>query len=184
MQKHLRLRGENLNFGSGRYTGLETPPLARRKPKFWQWSIYRLRNTSACAEKTRLWQCTETYEEKHLRLRGENPRRECTEKDSAETPPLARRKRCGSDWSVDSLGNTSACAEKTLFDNGISMYDQKHLRLRGENRLTRKKESFGSETPPLARRKLVPNRRNTLTTRNTSACAEKTFPRDGFRRVR
>ncbi len=50
-----------------------------------------------------------------------------------ETPPLARRKHHHDARGAGLLGNTSACAEKTLTRKRRSIVVKKHLRLRGEN---------------------------------------------------
>ena len=152
------------------------------------------RNTSACAEKTGCVLHVYSTFEKHLRLRGENDaplrpphlreetpplaRRKRTCQYfflfSAETPPLARRKRISSGTRSIRARNTSACAEKTRFHEGLSGLREKHLRLRGENRMREKLEELRTETPPLARRKRTGNLLVHNPVRNTSACAEKT----------
>ena len=91
-KKHLRLRGENLkNWSIGDFVK-ETPPLARRKLSSRINSFIKLRNTSACAEKTLLLQLFQIYSKKHLRLRGENCNDCFWACSDYETPPLARRK--------------------------------------------------------------------------------------------
>ena len=51
------------------------------------------------------------------------------------------------------LGNTSACAEKTMKTEAVASLFQKHLRLRGENYIKINITEIVPETPPLARRK-------------------------------
>ena len=151
--KHLRLRGENALQPQKKTATAETPPLARRKRYALNGADDNSRNTSACAEKTKRGSFATSPIRKHLRLRGENYRKWCVAKDGKETPPLARRKHAFFDGVFGSLGNTSACAEKTNFkQRGITCH-QKHLRLRGENSLCTEVACSTSETPPLARRK-------------------------------
>ena len=113
LEKHLRLRGENLLvlFFLCSYT--ETPPLARRKLEGFVLCFNRHRNTSACAEKTSCPSPRTTAWKKHLRLRGENSGHNC----------IARH----------NCRNTSACAEKTGIKIKHLYIYRKHLRLRGEN---------------------------------------------------
>ncbi len=92
-----------------------------------------------------------------------------------ETPPLARRKRAVREEDFAFDGNTSACAEKTNVLKIYSYFIWKHLRLRGENSLQSELDALSIETPPLARRKLLPTTRIEMAIRNTSACAEKTL---------
>ena len=91
-----------------------------------------------------------------------------------ETPPLARRKLIRVVVRLCRKGNTSACAEKTDYRTFVLSMNEKHLRLRGENRLLLTRSSIKLETPPLARRKLVLTFDDTAKKGNTSACAEKT----------
>ncbi len=92
----------------------------------------------------------------------------------SETPPLARRKLAAKEHVTPTIGNTSACAEKTDVVSTSDTLNGKHLRLRGENAKSSGRSNGEQETPPLARRKLWSLGRIKLTMRNTSACAEKT----------
>ncbi len=173
VEKHLRLRGENLAWKRTKTTSSETPPLARRKlGKFGEeWGHGG--NTSACAEKTPQILPNNQKDKKHLRLRGENPRMQKRSRSTLETPPLARRKPSSlarSSW----RRNTSACAEKTFVERMALFTSRKHLRLRGENLLLQHPKYTLIETPPLARRKPPLIQEPKKAPRNTSACAEKT----------
>ena len=108
-------------------------------------------------------------------MRGENAPDPQTRLLWAETPPLARRKLVPAGYGLDFLGNTSACAEKTICTWSMLYTLKKHLRLRGENANGLGYSESKVETPPLARRKLLTYIANSLIKRNTSACAEKTF---------
>ena len=157
-QKHLRLRGENCNKPKIIFSAIETPPLARRK-LFKKFPISRSdRNTSACAEKTTTTTLLCLERKKHLRLRGENKKSRVKYGSMVETPPLARRKLFSSAWQIAGFGNTSACAEKTIFFALKMCVTEKHLRLRGENLAISSARLAYSETPPLARRKPMPCR--------------------------
>ncbi len=76
-------------------------------------SIFEIRNTSACAEKTGLENKYLQSVKKHLRLRGENRIKSMIDYPIYETPPLARRKQPRLENVHIDHGNTSACAEKT-----------------------------------------------------------------------
>ncbi len=112
---------------------------------------------------------------KHLRLRGENSQRIKEPICLIETPPLARRKPLHRANVQRDFGNTSACAEKTIEARHETKFFRKHLRLRGENDVMTQAKSPRLETPPLARRKLANVLSSIETSRNTSACAEKTL---------
>ncbi len=107
-------------------------------------------------------------------MRGENKGKNMSEKKKEETPPLARRKLPHPTPKKVSVGNTSACAEKTTNLILIVSELKKHLRLRGENLNQFHQKEDLPETPPLARRKRQDWQCNNLFHRNTSACAEKT----------
>ena len=111
---------------------------------------------------------------KHLRLRGENPSQEAAVDFVKETPPLTRRKLVVAFRSLVQDGNTSAYAEKTHGAHAELRERQKHLRLRGENGLSREMDQKPIETPPLTRRKQTAHGENPPVARNTSAYAEKT----------
>ena len=72
------------------------------------------------------------------------------------------------------FGNTSAYAEKTLVFMFYSLMISKHLRVRGENRITLDLYADDKETPPRTRRKPTTKTQNLHGIRNTSAYAEKT----------
>ena len=151
--KHLRLRGENYRDNQNNAGSIETPPLARRKLIYPKFNRFRVRNTSACAEKTGVNPSRVDKSQKHLRLRGENFGGSRRTRINSETPPLARRKPqlCG--LLLINIGNTSACAEKTACDFSFQPEHEKHLRLRGENFNHFESTLIERETPPLARRK-------------------------------
>ena len=71
--------------------------------------------------------------------------------------------------------NTSAHAEKTSKNIGHGLCNGKHIRSRGENVWALLSKVLPKETPPLTRRKHCVSPFNRLTSRNTSAHAEKTY---------
>ena len=153
-EKHLRLRGENCLVDLAEEFDVETPPLARRKQFYTRLTLDEFGNTSACAEKTCAYTPAPSSSWKHLRLRGENSSVSKQIFSPVETPPLARRKLGNRRADRFGLGNTSACAEKTITQaRNVGLW-KKHLRLRGENFVRLFRRLGDSETPPLARRKL------------------------------
>ncbi len=132
--KHPRLRGEDW---PGRYdlTDIkETPPLARGRRISLGFGFVSVRNTPACAGKTRLVSRRRRRCRKHPRLRGEDLTAlqsgrfgvgntpACAGKTQGfagtvtrgeETPPLARGRQLELLVSGEKSGNTPACAGKT-----------------------------------------------------------------------
>ncbi|WP_210386818.1 hypothetical protein, partial [Corynebacterium sp. HMSC077D03] len=70
-------------------------------------------NTSACAEKSALITTIGTVYGKYLRVRGEEGSCEKRNPEIEEIPPRARRRVSYTDAALRTLGNTSACAEKS-----------------------------------------------------------------------
>ena len=153
--KHPRLRGEDdvsplLHDGAA-----ETPPLAWGRRRRAEARIQDGGNTPACAGKTtRIARVREAFE-KHPRLRGEDRRHGWGKEPPLETPPLARGRPATPDFSdrvieetpplargrpalmareADVLGNTPACAGKTALEELTRAGEEKHPRLRGEDR--------------------------------------------------
>ena len=90
-----------------------------------------------------------------------------------EIPPRARRRGPLDLGDGAAVGNTSACAEKSLPPLCDEMSSQKYLRVRGEELSWTGRRSRFLEIPPRARRRGIPNWVNIPTIGNTSACAEK-----------
>ena len=173
-QKHLRAHEENRMEASEKRSDKETPPRTRRKLKNARARTARIGNTSAYAEKTGRNFQGSGMTKKHLRLRGENFNKIANALYIAETPPLARRKQNLTFALGRILGNTSACAEKTRLSCTTYSFQEKHLRLRGENRVAIARGGRCRETPPLARRKPRAIGKHRQSHGNTSAYAEKT----------
>ena len=89
-EKHPRLRGEDLAMQEKQQLIEETPPLARGRHASLTMKNDLLRNTPACAGKTRRTRSSPSVGQKHPRLRGEDftPTRRDLMRE--ETPPLAR----------------------------------------------------------------------------------------------
>ncbi len=181
-QKHLRVRGENTLTRGRSPNPAETPPRTRRKLIMHNISKTSHRNTSAYAEKTRIQALLKVLRKKHLRVRGENLRNIMSQVRTSETPPRTRRKPTPSYLKSPFFRNTSAYAEKTNSSASSSLFDWKHLRVRGENRNECCARASGSETPPRTRRKRRRHQTLFCNRRNTSAYAEKTRLRNSGNR--
>ena len=112
-EKHLRVRGENHRGSCGEVTRLETPPRTRRKHSYLPYTLDKVRNTSAYAEKTGPRHALTQVRKKHLRVRGENISPIKKTYFRLETPPRTRRKHYGALKKHARRRNTSAYAEKT-----------------------------------------------------------------------
>ena len=155
----------------------ETPPLARGRHKGFNWERVPLRNTPACAGKTRTSDVTQRLKRKHPRLRGEDEASKPRIGDVPETPPLARGR-----LTIDQLfelreGNTPACAGKTRKAHTATPRCEKHPRLRGEDFDPSIVSVPVLETPPLARGRRQGVFKQKSEHRNTPACAGKTSRR-------
>ena len=89
-QKHPRLRGEDQSYVAMHGSKVETPPLARGRPKTDRGICAAGRNTPACAGKTFAAAAIRFKPEKHPRLRGEDVFAIASSSPPTETPPLAR----------------------------------------------------------------------------------------------
>ena len=176
---HLRLRGENVPVRRVGAVGRGSPPPARRERAGGFSVLFRPRITSACAERTRRPPGLVRPPADHLRLRGENVPGRSGPVRVVGSPPPARREPKNPQIADPVYWITSACAERTWRPESGGRWPTDHLRLRGENitRMGRPLRSCGS--PPPARRELLPQRRQPLDPRITSACAERTTGRTG-----
>ena len=114
-RKHPRLRGEDEHASRGNAPRLETPPLARGRRILQILVAEPLRNTPACAGKTRISTAKLPSDRKHPRLRGEDPPASAGIRPFEETPPLARGRQWLKAQAEEDAGNTPACAGKTLW---------------------------------------------------------------------
>ena len=131
--KHPRMRGEDLFVARRTRAFLETPPHARGRPDFKSNQASKIRNTPACAGKTRPLSLSHSALWKHPRMRGEDRLRHCLRLPRQETPPHARGRLASA---LDKLGkdrNTPACAGKTRAGSPASRTTGKHPRMRGED---------------------------------------------------
>ena len=154
IEKHPRLRGEDLPCGVTSVVSEETPPLARGRLKCARPMPVYAGNTPACAGKTRCLRCRTVPLRKHPRLRGED----------------------GTHVMVGyaAVGNTPACAGKTQCSRACRREGGKHPRLRGEDHGRSCEDPRALETPPLARGRRKRERRPKVGRGNTPACAGKT----------
>ena len=173
--KYLRVRGEENQTRRALMNASEIPPRARRRV-FPRWAaVFPPGNTSACAEK-RSWSRRRTgRRRKYLRVRGEERPLANSGQSQGEIPPRARRRVSHAAFLEGISGNTSACAEKSLPENGRPKASRKYLRVRGEEISRQAIETLTKEIPPRARRRDCNSPQCGSEFRNTSACAEKRF---------
>ena len=107
-------------------------------------------------------------------MRGEYNCPLCSSSSTWELPPRARRIRLALGAGIIPRGTTSACAENTPGTWGGDHTSGNYLRVRGEYRVTRAKQSPSMELPPRARRIRYPWRACVGRPGTTSACAENT----------
>ena len=157
----------------------ETPPRARGRHAPDQPTRQLLRNTPACAGKTRFSAWKRHKLKKHPRVRGEDESGTYHTGTHGETPPRARGRLEAQPFLKNRLGNTPACAGKTHVSENQERHRWKHPRVRGED-LNGGGATFNlPETPPRARGRLVCIESYLAGFRNTPACAGKTEPRTG-----
>ena len=114
-RKYLRMRGEETPKPMPLTVSSEIPPHARRRARRHGRDNPLVGNTSACAEKSRPAKHSAYQGRKYLRMRGEELPRKSFALATMEIPPHARRRAVPSVYRSASFGNTSACAEKSLF---------------------------------------------------------------------
>ena len=107
-------------------------------------------------------------------MRGEYRKSQVKANNTSELPPRARRIRAFSPNFPSSVGTTSACAENTLLETQPNRARRNYLRVRGEYRHPRFRETINLELPPRARRIPAVNRFCCSNKGTTSACAENT----------
>ena len=152
----------------------ELPPRARRIPQFGCEQQTGRGTTSACAENTWIGRMRSPPPWNYLRVRGEYYAAPELVTEPPELPPRARRILCGTGPWTHSSGTTSACAENTRQNLGISKDKWNYLRVRGEYVISRIIVRRRSELPPRARRILSINTCLSTYIGTTSACAENT----------
>ena len=117
--KYLRMRGEEGEVFFEQDLDAEIPPHARRRGGFFGSWGRCVGNTSACAEKRMTRQRPRGRCRKYLRMRGEETTSPNLVISPVEIPPHARRRVERMDGLLGVLGNTSACAEKSLPHLGL-----------------------------------------------------------------
>ena len=182
-RKYLRVRGEE-HAAHDLVAGFaEIPPRARRRGLLVAHEVAEVGNTSACAEKRFEPHVRTNMARKYLRVRGEEIGTYITADKPLEIPPRARRRVSCPHHVITSIGNTSACAEKSSGMRFLWLWLGKYLRVRGEEQAVPRPLLHVMEIPPRARRR----ESSFVTMRgwvgNTSACAEKSYE-PAFRSLR
>ena len=140
---------------------LERTPLLTTPPHLWRKFVvnYRLgsleRNTSIYMEKISKNIFLGQGQQKHLHVRGENPKSERTSAGKSETPPHTWRKCRDSFTCEDPHGNTSTYVEKIRYRIPLRHRARKHLHIRGENIAASRRFARNKETPPHTWRKFA-----------------------------
>ena len=129
----------------------ETPPLTRGRPCGCLGTCPKARNTPAYAGKTKYRDSVRDREWKHPRLRGEDASALAFSLSQSETPPLTRGRLLSRLQVSRRAGNTPAYAGKTPRTRRGACRDQKHPRLRGEDKRSSLASNPRAETPPLTR---------------------------------
>ncbi len=146
--------------------------MRRRASVFSSW-VQLAGNTSACAEKRYDFNPGIYRHWKYLRVCGEERIRWSCSSVMMEIPPRVRRRVRCRPAPIQSLGNTSACAEKRLQQKQYPTEGRKYLRVCGEEVPGEDVRHLPQEIPPRVRRRDRPAVNLTLKGGNTSACAEK-----------
>ena len=171
------VRGEERRLRRRTCRHWEIPPRARRRDTVAGGDSGGEGNTSACAEKSVNESGPNAFAGKYLRVRGEEGIALSDKRSRVEIPPRARRRVAESLADAGVLGNTSACAEKSVLA-GEGLHELgKYLRVRGEESYPSSIRSMLPEIPPRARRRELVNRIQVIRRGNTSACAEKSSRR-------
>jgi len=153
---------------------VETPLLARGRPRPTEAKAIRTRNTPARAGKTASCRPQRRSSRKHPRSRGEDPLTLASTVIGPETPPLARGRLEHGMGVVGPVGNTPARAGKTIAGTLRDTSTRKHPRSRGEDLTQTETSLWGRETPPLARGRRHFRQQDLRGHRNTPARAGKT----------
>ena len=115
-RKYPRVRGEERLAGEWSTRSLEIPPRARGRAARTVDAGHHAGNTPACAGKSHMRRSSLMVFRKYPRVRGEEciPRKDS--ENIAEIPPRARGRADMNELECIDLGNTPACAGKSLSD--------------------------------------------------------------------
>ena len=156
----------------------EIPPRVRRRARPGG-SLPALQgNTSACAEKSVIPQCSLIGQRKYLRVCGEESRIRRAHSPVVEIPPRVRRRGIIAGYIASAHGNTSACAEKSRLRSLWVALRGKYLRVCGEELARFHLDVCSKEIPPRVRRRARLPLFTVGYVGNTSACAEKRYGMD------
>ena len=153
---------------------VETSPRAWRKLHFCERRLIRYGNISTCVEKTYMCWISETENQKHLHVRGENSFCNKPSRFEGETSPRAWRKPWYRASRLPASRNISTCVEKTFAVYILGFCILKHLHVRGEIFFDITFCPYYDETSPRAWRKLCVSQEVWESVRNISTCVEKT----------
>ena len=148
---HPRMRGEDVKPRFDPSPGLGSPPHARGRPGDVPGNHRQSRITPACAGKTRKRLCRLRHSPDHPRMRGEDPVNFASELYGSGSPPHARGRPTNDHLWVYWVGITPACAGKTDWTCTGRCSPWDHPRMRGEDRITRRRSSLLVGSPPHAR---------------------------------
>ena len=168
------MRGKDSLLSSCNLPRAGSPPLARERLSCKSSRRKSTRITPACAGKTCIAGCQRTTAEDHPRLRGKDFRWQINRSTIGGSPPLARERRIGKLFVIDTVRITPACAGKTKqkLEPAHPLWD--HPRLRGKDYRKRDESACNEGSPPLARERL-PHKSPVARDRGiTPACAGKT----------
>ena len=131
-RNYLRVRGEYQWVTPQSGARKELPPRARRIHRLVAAAVPPTGTTSACAENTGAQVVLWTSHRNYLRVRGEYQSYIKRRSRPRELPPRARRILHLQSLLAEAEGTTSACAENTSPNEGISWPWRNYLRVRGE----------------------------------------------------
>ena len=169
-QKHPHVRGEDVRLGIGKHGVPETPPRAWGRLSAVVALIAFVRNTPTCVGKTGIDNHQDSNDKKHPHVRGEDlfgqifksgagkhphVRGEDVFGDSCsligvETPPRAWGRHARDHAVRRGHGNTPTCVGKTKVLFRVSLLNQKHPHVRGEDVPASSSKLREGETPPRA----------------------------------
>ena len=157
LEKHPRIRGENVEALFGSASILETSPHTRGEPGNVLIPLKIAGNIPAYAGRTIGVKDSEVSYQKHPRIRGENAVAALTEYARAETSPHTRGEPAFCISRVPFGGNIPAYAGRTLVGDARPDDFEKHPRIRGENKPERTFPRPKTETSPHTRGELSIN---------------------------
>ena len=173
-RNYLRVRGEYKPRAWAWAPWRELPPRTRRIQDQGRARAQTCGTTSAYAENTRIGEELFSSLWNYLRVRGEYVWPEAKNTLNKELPPRTRRIHKNSAYQLTIWGTTSAYAENTVVWLRSQPGDWNYLRVRGEYRHPRFRETINLELPPRTRRIQIDDVQEVIHRGTTSAYAENT----------